>query len=199
MASGLIATVLLAIVGGPVPLTGQPAPPPTSSVLADRATVACLDSMRQKPAFAPFEQAAAAAGMPTARTDELTRHQGAGRLRMAHGRDCSRAVKRREAVTSRRYLAPTYRRSSPTERRVPLRLREEPHTCQAGMQRTEQRAKTAIDRSQNGSSGSAIMAQCLALRVTIREKKQQECERREPVAMNDRQDHLAPLAQSDVR
>ena len=87
MASGLVAAVLLAVGCGPVALTGQPAPPTASGVLADRATVACLGSTRQKPAFTSFEQAAATAGMPTARTKWLTRHQRAGKLRMAHGRD----------------------------------------------------------------------------------------------------------------
>jgi hypothetical protein len=87
MASGLVAAVLLAVGGGPVALTGQPPPPAASGVLADRATVARLGSTRQEPAFTSFEQAAAAAGMPTARTGWLTRHQRARKLRMAHGRE----------------------------------------------------------------------------------------------------------------
>jgi hypothetical protein len=87
VASGLVAAVLLTVGGGPVALTGQPAPPTAGGVLAVRTTVARLGSTRQEPAFTPFEQAAATAGMPTARTKWLTRHQRAEKLRMDHGRD----------------------------------------------------------------------------------------------------------------
>jgi len=107
MASGLVAAALLAVGGGPVALTGQPAPPASCSILAGRATVACLGPTGQEPAFTPFEQTATAVGMPTTKAGWLTQHQGAGKLEMAHGRNCSRAVRRREGCTSRRPFAPT--------------------------------------------------------------------------------------------
>ena len=65
-------------------LNGQPA---SCSVLVDRATVGGLALAWQEPAFAPFEQATAAAGMPAARTGWLTRNQDGRRLGMAHERD----------------------------------------------------------------------------------------------------------------
>jgi hypothetical protein len=45
--------------------------------------------------------------VPTAKAAWLTRCQRAGTLNRAHGRACSRAVRRREGGTSRRHFAPT--------------------------------------------------------------------------------------------
>jgi hypothetical protein len=104
-----------------------------------------------------------AARMPTAKAVGLTRHQRAGKLDKAHGRYCSRAVRRREGDTSRRYLAPTTW--------TPLAQNAAAYTSQItrnnshlrGMRGVrEGRAKAAIDGSRNGSTGSAIMAQFLA-------------------------------------
>src|ERR1017187_10102881 len=66
---------------------------------------------RKSAVFTTFEQTTVAAGVPTARWGRLTRQQCAGKLRMAHGRDCSRAVRRREGGTSRRHFAPTIDRA----------------------------------------------------------------------------------------
>jgi hypothetical protein len=111
IASRLVAPALFPVGGGPVTLSGTPAPPSLRSVLASRTTEPSLGPMGQEPAFTPFEQATAAAREPAARAGEetgwLTLGGDAGKLRMAHGRDCSRAVRRREGGTSRRYFAPT--------------------------------------------------------------------------------------------
>ena len=87
-------------------LTGLPTAPPSCGVLAGGATVTRSRPARQEPAFTPLEQAAAA-GVPTVRVGWLTRQQGPGKLETAHGRSCSRAVRRRERGTSRRPFAPT--------------------------------------------------------------------------------------------
>ena len=87
VAAGLVAASLSAMAGGAVASSGQPAAPASSGGLAGRATVAGLGAARQEPAFAPLEQAAAAAGMPASRVGWLTRDQGVGRLGTAHGRD----------------------------------------------------------------------------------------------------------------
>ena len=106
-ASGLLSASFLALNGGPVALTGMPVPPALRGFLASRAAVTSLGPRRQEPAFTTFKQTAMAARVPTAKAVGLTRHQRAGKLDKAHGRDCSRAVRRREGDTSRRYLAPT--------------------------------------------------------------------------------------------
>jgi hypothetical protein len=105
--SGLVAAMLLAVGCRPIASPGHPAAPASRGALAGRATVAGLGSARQEPAFTSLEQAAAAGGMPPVRTGGLTRHQGGGRLGTAHGRVCSRVVRRREGGTSRRHSAPT--------------------------------------------------------------------------------------------
>jgi hypothetical protein len=111
IASSLVAPALLPVGGGPVALSGMPAPPALRSVLASRTTEPSLGPMGQEPAFTPIEQATAAAGVPAARAGQgagwLTLRRDEGKLRMAHGRDCSRAVRRREGGTSRRRFAPT--------------------------------------------------------------------------------------------
>ena len=71
--SGLLPTVLFAVGGRPVALTGMPAPPASGGMLAGRATVACLGPLGQEPTFTSFEQATSAAGVPPARAG-----QGAG-------------------------------------------------------------------------------------------------------------------------
>jgi len=106
-APSLVAAVELAVGSGPIPLSGEPAAPAASGVLTGWATVAGLGSPGQEPAFTSLEQAAAAGGMPAVRTGGLTRHQGVGRLGTAHGRACSRAVRRRGGGASRRHSAPT--------------------------------------------------------------------------------------------
>ena len=106
VASGLVAAALLAVGGGPVALTGTPA---VCGVLAGGATVTCLGPSGQEPALTSLEQAPAAGGARDARraqSGRLTRGQRPGRLKVAHGRYCSRAVRRREGGTSRRHFAP---------------------------------------------------------------------------------------------
>lgn len=103
---GLIATMLLAVGGGSVALTGMPASPASCGFLAVRATVTCLWLVGQEPAFTALEQATARARVPAAGAESLTRRQRDGKLRTAHGRDCSRAVRRRGGGTSRRHFAP---------------------------------------------------------------------------------------------
>lgn len=111
IASGLVAAALLAMGGGPVPLRGVPAPPALRGPSAGEATVAGLGPTRQEPAFTPFEQAAPAARMAAVtagRTAErLTPRRRAARLSQAHGRDDSRALRRRGGDAPRRPLAPT--------------------------------------------------------------------------------------------
>jgi len=106
VALGLISAVLPAVGSGPVALASKPDAPAASGFAAVQAAIPCLGVARQEPAFATFKQAPAAARVPTVRAWQLTGRQPARKLRMAHGRDCSRAVKRREASTSRRHFAP---------------------------------------------------------------------------------------------
>jgi hypothetical protein len=68
-ASGLVAAVLLAVLGRPIALPGHPAAPASRGVLASRATVTGLGLARQEPAFTPLEQASPTAGVPSARTE----------------------------------------------------------------------------------------------------------------------------------
>jgi hypothetical protein len=103
---GLIATMLLAVGGGSVALTGMPASPASCGFLAVRATVTCLWLVGQEPAFTALEQATVRARVPAAGAEWLTRRQREGKLRMAQGRYCSRAVRRRGGGTSRRHFAP---------------------------------------------------------------------------------------------
>ena len=63
---GLIATMLLAVGGGSVALTGMPASPASCGFLAVRATVTCLWLVGQEPAFTALEQATARARVPAA-------------------------------------------------------------------------------------------------------------------------------------
>jgi hypothetical protein len=109
--AGLVPAVLFTVGGSPVALTGMPAPPASGGLLAGRAAVTCLGPLGQEPAFTPFEQAKPAAGMPTARATPgagwLTLRQCAWKLSMAHGRYCSRVVRRREGDASRRHFALT--------------------------------------------------------------------------------------------
>jgi hypothetical protein len=111
IASGLVSAALFAVDGGAVALRGMPAPPAPGGVSAGGAAVACLGPLGQEPAFTTLEEATPAAGVPGANTGRkggwLTRGRGAGRLSMAHGRNCSRALRRRGGGTSRRPFAPT--------------------------------------------------------------------------------------------
>ena len=70
-----------------------------------RTAVTSLWPRRQEPAFAILKQAPATARVPTANAAWLTRRQRAGKLKWAHGRVSSRAVRRREGGTSRRHFA----------------------------------------------------------------------------------------------
>ena len=103
---GLIATMLLAVGGGSVALTGMPASPASCGFLAVRATVTCLWLVGQEPAFTALEQATVRARVQAAGAEWLTRRQREGKLRTAHGRYCSRAVRRRGGGTPRRHFAP---------------------------------------------------------------------------------------------
>jgi len=87
MPSGLFTAVFLAIERGPVALTCKPDAPDSRRFSALGAAVAFPGLARREPAFAPFEKTAAAAGVPTARAERLTRHQGFTKLGSAHGRD----------------------------------------------------------------------------------------------------------------
>jgi hypothetical protein len=111
IASGLVPAALLAAGRGPVALRGMPAPPASSGALAGGAAVTCLGPLGQEPVFTALEQAAPAAGVPAATSGRqggwLTQGRGEGRLSLAHGRDCSRAPRRRGGGTSRRHFAPT--------------------------------------------------------------------------------------------
>jgi len=107
MALGLFSAAFLALDDGSISLTGMPGPPVRRSFLTSRAAITSLGPRWQEPAFAVFKEAPATAGVPTAKAVWLTRHQRAGTLNEAHGRACSRAVRRREGGTSRRHFAPT--------------------------------------------------------------------------------------------
>ena len=107
MASGLFSASFLALDGSSISLTGVPGPPVLGGFSTSRAAITSLGPRRQEPAFAIFKQAPATARVPTATAAWLTRRQCAGTLKSAHGRTSSRAVRRREGGTSRRYLAPT--------------------------------------------------------------------------------------------
>ena len=73
IASGLVPTALFAVGGGPVALTGMPAPPASGGVLAGRTTEACLGPLGQEPAFTSFEQATSAAGVPAGESRSRSR------------------------------------------------------------------------------------------------------------------------------
>lgn len=111
VAAGLIAAALLAVGGGPVALRGMPAPPAAGGMSAGGAAVAGLGPSGEEPAFTALEQAPPAAGVPAAGARRqggwLTRGWGEWRLSLAHGRICSRAVRRRGGDAPRRHLAPT--------------------------------------------------------------------------------------------
>jgi hypothetical protein len=106
-ALGLFSPAFLALDGGSISLTGMPGPPVRRSFLTSRAAITSLGPRWQEPPFAVFKEASATARVPTAKAAWLTRCQRAGTLNRAHGRACSRAVRRREGGTSRRYFAPT--------------------------------------------------------------------------------------------
>ena len=106
IASGLIAAALPAVGSGSVVLTGMPASPAPCGLLAVRAAITCLRLVGHVPAFAAFEEATATAWVPAAGAGWLTRRQCQRKLRLAHGRDDSRAVRRRGGGTPRRHVAP---------------------------------------------------------------------------------------------
>lgn len=160
--SGLVAAVFLAVLGRPIALPGHPGAPASRGVLASRATVAGLGLARQEPAVTPLEQAAAATRVPTVRAGWLTRQQRPGKLETAHGRSCSRAVRRREGDASRRPFAPitgTAVVGNPTARTLQITCTDACLPRREGLE--EERANNAIDRSRNGSTGSAKMAHFL--------------------------------------
>jgi hypothetical protein len=160
--SGLVASSSSAMAGGAVSPRGQPAAPAASGGLTGGATVAGLGPARQEPALTSLEQAAAAAGMPATGSGRLTRDQGVGRLGTAHGRRCSRVVRRRGGDTSRRPPAPTAATTAvDTGATGTHQTMGGADTCQGGRDRNEERAKAAIDRSRSGSTGSAIVAHFL--------------------------------------
>jgi hypothetical protein len=111
VASRLVAPALFPLSGGPVTLRGTPAPPSLRRVLASRTTEPSLGPIGQEPAFTPFEQTTVAARVPAARPGQgagrLTLGREDGKLRMAHGRYCSRAVRRRVGGYYRRHDSPT--------------------------------------------------------------------------------------------
>jgi hypothetical protein len=109
VASGLFAAAFFAVGGGPVVLCGMPATPVASVALAGGAAVSCLGVSWQEPAFTALEQAPPAAKVPVAggvgQDGRLTRGWCERRLNLAHGRACSREVRRRGGDTSRRPFA----------------------------------------------------------------------------------------------
>ena len=112
IAPGLVAAALSAVGRGPVALRGMPPPPAAGGVPAGGAAVPGLGLLGQEPTLAALEQAAAAAGVPAPparrQGQPLTHGRGGWRLNLAHGRDCSRAVRRRGGDAPRRQLvAPT--------------------------------------------------------------------------------------------
>ena len=135
VASGLVAATLLAAGRGPVALRGTPAPPAAGGGLTGGAAVTRLGASRQEPAFTALEQAPPAAGVPAtggARQGErLTRRGGAARLKLAHGRDCSRTVRRRGGGTSRRHFAlPPSTERTAIPQHTPLSVHAVDHLCQ---------------------------------------------------------------------
>jgi hypothetical protein len=105
IASALLSPAFLALFAGSIDLVGMPNLPASCSNLAVCAAITSLGKAGQKPAFTTFEQAPVATGVPTAGTGWLTVQQSVGKLESAHGRYCSRAVRRREGGTSRRHFA----------------------------------------------------------------------------------------------
>src|SRR6516162_4251659 len=102
--------------------------------------------------------------MPTARSRRLTGNGCGGTLRVAHGRDCSRAFRRPEGCASRRYFAPMIWESAAANRAARIADHLTGNTPRSpGIRRQGKGgAKAAIDRSQNGSNGSSKMALILA-------------------------------------
>jgi hypothetical protein len=162
MASGLVAAVLSTVAGGAIASGGEPAAPAACGGLTGGATVAGLGPARQEPSLASLEQATAAAGMPATGSGRLTRDQGVVRLVTAHGRRCSRVVRRRGGDASRRPFAPTTATAVDTGVSDTGQIMAGADACQGGRDRDEERAKTAIGGSRSGSTGSAIMAHFLA-------------------------------------
>ena len=78
---------------------------------------------------------------------------------MAHGRYCSRAVRRREGGTSRRHFAPTRLcpSSEPSGTHMSAYWPDSGLPEMRGQRRRE--SHIAIDESRNGSTGSAKVAQ----------------------------------------
>ncbi len=107
MASGLFSTAFLALDGSSISLAGMPGPPAHCGFSTSRAAITSLGPRGQEPAFAIFKQASATARVPTAKAAWLTPRPRAGTHKWAHGRDSSRAVRRREGGTPRRHFAPT--------------------------------------------------------------------------------------------
>ena len=105
IAPALVSTVFLALFASSIRLVGMPDSPVSCSNLAVCAAITSLGPAGQKPAFTTFEQAPAATGVPAAGTGWLTGQQSVEKLEAAHGRSCSRAVRRREGGTSRRHFA----------------------------------------------------------------------------------------------
>src|SRR5262245_48603677 len=94
MASGLFSAAFLAVDGSSISLASGPGPPVLGGLSTSTAAITSLGPRGQEPAFAVFQEAPATARVPTAQIAWLTRRQRAGRLRWAHGRASSRAVRR---------------------------------------------------------------------------------------------------------
>src|SRR5271166_5176439 len=147
----------------------MPDSPALCGNLASCAAITSLGPRGQKPAFTTFEQAPAATGVPTAGAGWLTGQQRVGKLETAHGRYCSRAVRRREGGTSRRHLALN---DSASCRAQPSDTNQSDYLPCITLARDGRiggaRDIVAIDQSRNGSGGSAKMAQFLAAANTSR-------------------------------
>ena len=135
MASGLFSAAFLAPGCGSIALTGMPGPPSLRGCLTSRAAVTSLWRSRQEPAFTVFEQAPAAARMPTAKADWLTRRQARGHSNRPTGglapeRSGGGKVVLPAATLRRRHG----RRSSRDRQDTHARLLAATQTCE-GMQR----------------------------------------------------------------
>src|SRR3974390_2404040 len=106
-ASCLFTAALLTVSSSPVTLSGMPAPPVAWRTPALGAAVAILEMKWQEPSLTTLEEALPRARMPRVRVRRLTLAEHQVKLRVAHGSDDSRAVRRRRGSSLRRHFAPT--------------------------------------------------------------------------------------------
>ena len=106
-ASCLFTAALLTVSSSPVTLSGMPAPPVSCGTPALGAAVAILEMKWQEPSLTTLEEALPRARMPRVRVRRLTLAEHQVKLRVAHGSDDSRAVRRRRGSSLRRHFAPT--------------------------------------------------------------------------------------------